>query len=268
MTDALWLPVGENTWSATDFSRGPWHPDFCHGGPVAALLARVVEGFDEGQWIIAQHHIELTRPVPVERPLRLATTLDRPGRKVSVIATVLQDGEATVARSRAVRIRRADVTLPGGLPRPTEPLAPPDSGSVSLLEWDAVTDTAYHSHSVDFRIVEGAMARRGPIAAWIRLRVAVVPGEEPTGTQRLTAVSDFPNGISNALDPAQLSFINPDLSINVVREARGEWIGLRAATHYGHAPEATGVAFAEAELHDVGGRIGRATQSLLIDPAT
>jgi hypothetical protein len=266
MTDSLWESAGANVWSATDFSRGPWHPDFCHGGPVTALLTRAIEHFDEGSWVLAQHHIELTRPVPVDRPLRLDTVLDRPGRKVSVVATRLNDGEVTVTKSRAVRIRRSDLALPGDLPDPTVPLAPPDSSPVAHLEWEAVTGTAFHSHSVDFRIAEGAMTEPGPLAAWIRLRVNVVPHEEPSGTQRLTAVSDFPNGITNALDPGRFSFINPDLSLNMVREPRGHWMGLRAATHYGDAAAATGVAFAEAELHDLDGRVGRATQSLLIDP--
>jgi hypothetical protein len=266
MTGSLWEHAGADIWSATDFSRGPWHPDFCHGGPVTALLTRAVEQFDEGPWVLAQHHIELTRPVPVDRPLRLDTALDRPGRKVSVVAVQLSDGDVTVARSRAVRIRRAVLPLPGPLPDPSEPLASPDSSPATHLESEAVTGTAFHSHSVDFRIAEGAMTEPGPLSAWIGLRVTIVPHEEPTGTQRLTAVSDFPNGISGALDPERYSFINPDLSLNMVREPRGHWMGLRAATHYGDAAAGTGVAMAEAELHDLDGRVGRATQSLLIDP--
>lgn len=266
MTGPLWTPAGADLWTATDASRGPWHPDFCHGGPVSALLTRAVERLDDGAWVLARHHIELTRPVPVGRPLRLDSVVDRPGRRISVVATALTAGDTTVARGRAVRIRLADLALPDGLPAPTEPLAGPAGCAISRLSWDAVTETAFHSHSVEFRIAEGALADPGPIGAWIRLKVAVVADEEPSGTQRLAAVADFPNGISNALDPAAFSFINPDLSINTVRAARGEWIGLRAATHYGHAPDATGVAFAEAELFDLDGRVGRATQSLLIDP--
>ncbi len=51
-------------------SRGPWDPASCHGGPVGALLARAVEQVGPaGAWQLARLTVELTRPVPVGKPL-------------------------------------------------------------------------------------------------------------------------------------------------------------------------------------------------------
>lgn len=264
---ALFELTADNEWTATEYSRGPWHPDFCHGGPIAALLTRAVEHFDDHPWELAQSHIELTRPVPVGRPLRLDTALDRPGRKVSVVTTVLSDRDVVVARSRGVRIRHVELPLPDGLSSADTPLPGPDTALIQHLEWDAVTDTAFHSHSNEFRVAEGSLVDRGPVGVWIRLNVPLLPDEVLTGTQRLAAAADFPNGVSSSLPAEQFSFINPGLSVSSVRAPRGEWIGLRAVTHYGDPDRGTGVAFAEAELYDLDGRVGRATQSLLIDAA-
>ena len=42
--------------------------------------------------------------------------------------------------------------------------------------------------------------------------------------QRLAAAADFPNGIASELDYTEFVFINPDLTLYVEREPRGEWI--------------------------------------------
>ena len=76
---------GADRWVPTEYARGPWDPRACHGGPVSALLARAVERADPDapvDWQVARLTIELTRPVPVGRPLTLTTTIERAGRKV------------------------------------------------------------------------------------------------------------------------------------------------------------------------------------------
>ena len=56
-------------------------------------------------------------------------------------------------------------------------------------------------------------------------------------------------------------FINPDLTVHLLREPTGEWIGLDSTSHY--SPTATGLA--ESALYDESGRVGRSVQSLFID---
>ena len=59
-------------------------------------------------------------------------------------------------------------------------------------------------------------------------------------------------------------FINPDLTLYLEREPRGEWICLRVARR-GSRSAAIGVA--ESVLYDERGRVGRATQALVVGPA-
>ena len=95
--------------------------------------------------------------------------------------------------------------------------------------------------------------------------VPVVPGETPSGVQRAAAAADFGNGVCGGLPFERFTFINPDLTVHLLRAPVGEWIGMRAASYYGTSAASTGAGFAESALFDADGRIGRSAQSLIID---
>ena len=78
---------------------------------------------------------------------------------------------------------------------------------------------------------------------------------------RICAAADFPNGISNVVEPTKITYVNPDLTIYVHRLPVGEWVLLDAKTWL--EPHGTGVA--EGALYDRHGRLGRSTQSLLVE---
>ena len=40
MTEAFWIPEGNEVFRATIHIQGPWYPQFQHGGPSSALLVR------------------------------------------------------------------------------------------------------------------------------------------------------------------------------------------------------------------------------------
>jgi hypothetical protein len=260
---SLFLPDGDR-WVATGFARGPWDVRHCHGGPVSALLARAVEHADDGgvEWQVARLTVELTRPVPVDRPLGLATTVERPGRKVSLVAAVLTDDGVEVARVRGLRIRSTPIELPAGtVVPPDEPLPPPEQARLERATWADQGLTAFHRDACEHRVVRGSWAEPGPIELWIRLRVPVVPAESASGVQRVAAAADFGNGVSGALPYDRFVYINPDLTVHLLRPAVGEWVGMRTASHYG----AAGAGLAESALYDTVGRLGRSVQSLFVD---
>jgi hypothetical protein len=87
-----------------------------------------------------------------------------------------------------------------------------------------------------------------------------VAGEEPSPLQRLAAAGDFGNGISAALSWDEYLFINPDLTLYVERPPVGEWICLQSQTILADR----GIGTAESVLYDERGRVGRATQALLV----
>jgi hypothetical protein len=92
-----------------------------------------------------------------------------------------------------------------------------------------------------------------------------VAGEAPSGVQRAAAAADFGNGVSGGLPFDRFVYINPDLTVHLLRPPTGEWIGMRASSHYGTADASTGAGFAESALYDADGRVGRSVQSLLLD---
>ena len=87
------------------------------------------------------------------------------------------------------------------------------------------------------------------------------PDLTPTPLQRVAAAADFANGISHVLPWESYLFVNPDLTIHLFRPLRGEWVGMASATHHG----AQGVGMTDTALFDIDGRIGRSSQSLLLD---
>lgn len=273
VSGSLFQPAGANRWIPTELARGPWDARACHGGPVSALLARAVEGVegDSGagiDWHVARLTVELTRPVPVGRPLDLSSTVERDGRRVSLVGAVLCDGGTEVARVRALRIRRHDVEIPADTVLPADDTpAPPESGETQAVVWADEGHVAFHKDACEHRFVEGGWDRPGPITVWIQLLVPIVPDEEPSGIQRVVASADFGNGVSAALPAEEFTFINPDLTVHLQRPPLGHWVGLRAASRYGTANPShvsCGTGMAESALYDVSGRLGRSVQSLLV----
>ena len=268
---ALFEPAGVDRWTPTEFARGPWDPRACHGGPVSALLARAVEQVGEAEptsevdWQIARLSIDLVRPVPVGRPLTLTTEIERAGRKVSLVSARLHDGDVEVARARALRVRQRRLELPEDTVEPLpDPPGTPAGGTSHRAVWAADDHVAFHTDACEQRFTEGAWDQPGPVGVWIRLLGDVVPDERPTGVQRAAAAADFGNGVSGGLPFERFTFINPDLTVHLLRPPVGVWIGMRTASYYG-MPSSTGAGFAESALYDLDGRLGRSVQSLLVD---
>ena len=258
--DALFVPDGLRL-VPTDRARGPWSPDSLHGGPVAAVVARETERsapVDDGLRM-TRLTLELLRPVGTA-PLTVKGVVARPGRRVQVIDTVVEQGGVEVAWGRAVRIRFDPSLVVPEPSRPEDPAPdPPEAGIEVASSLDRYL--GFHNGGVGIRYVSGRLDRPGPATAWFRLLVPVVAGEAPSPEQRAVAAADFGNGISAELNFATSVFINPDLSVHLLRPPVGEWICLDARTRFG--PPGTGAA--ESALWDTRGRIGRAVQSLYIE---
>ncbi|MET0728328.1 MAG: thioesterase family protein [Acidimicrobiales bacterium] len=262
MAASLFEPLGDERFLPTDAARGPWSPHAMHGGPVSALLAGAAEPL-LGELHPARVSVELLRPVPVT-PLSVVTRLTRPGRKVRLVAVELSTEDGTrVATATVLGIRRARVAVPAD-PGPAT-AAPPGPDAVLSAPRAAVATgddyDAFHNVGVEHRFVGGAFLEPGPAVDWIRLRVPVITGAEPTPLQRVMAAADFGNGISGLADFTQLVFINPDLTVHLHRLPVGEWVCLDAATRL----EGHGVGLAQSALWDERGQLGRALQSLLLE---
>jgi hypothetical protein len=132
----------------------------------------------------------------------------------------------------------------------------PVSFSLAGMEQPNFGATAMEIRWVDER------AALGPARVWMRLRHPLLAGQELTPLARLAAVADFGNGVSSELPIADYVFINADLTIHLQRLPRGEWIGLDSRTLLLEG----GTGLAESVLHDRDGAVGRAFQSLVVQP--
>ncbi|HYM67690.1 MAG TPA: thioesterase family protein [Patescibacteria group bacterium] len=258
MAEAIFEPAGDGVYRATEAALSPWSDQMLHGGPPAMLMAREIERFPTDRpMFVTRLTVELLRPVGTAL-LAVRSRLLRPGRKVQLVEASLWSGDVEVARATAVRIRAMDMVVPvDGTPLPHEP---PESLIAPLTDWR--TGPAYHKIGVEVRVPSDPSGDLGPGWAWFRLRLPVVPGEEPSGLQRICAVADFPNGISRIVDPNVMTFVNPDMTLYVHRLPVDEWVMLDAKTWL--EPHGTGMA--EGAIYDRRGRLGRSVQSLLVEP--
>ncbi|WP_439380400.1 thioesterase family protein [Amycolatopsis lexingtonensis] len=257
MADAFYVPLGEDRFSATAHTAGPWSSESQHFGPPSALLVRALENVEPAHPAeLARVTVEILGPAPVAE-LTVRARVERPGRSVELLQAELASAERVVARASAWRVATSDtaeIATDGG------PMLPaPDS--VTESPWPEGWQSGYLD-AVEWRAVRGGMDVPGPAAVWARQRVPLVDGEEPSGLQRLFTIADSGNGVSNFLDPRQWWFINSELTVHLRRAPEGEWLGLDAVTLVGEH----GIGTATSILHDVSGPLATGAQALMVRP--
>jgi hypothetical protein len=289
MSESVFL-AEDGCFVPTEHARGPWDPHALHGGAPAALMTTAFERVGPGAELpIARLGFELLRPIPFA-PLSISTRIVRPGRRVQELAgELLADlgsaGQELICRASALRVQPIPDGLPGVPPHPFDGSGPaaaghapattqavepaptdgampgPDAGKAVRFALDDPDGTSFAASAMEMQWL-GDPESPGPARVWMRLRHPLVPGEALTPLARLTATADFGNGVSAALPFGRFLFINADLTIHLHRSPQGEWIGLDARTLL----RGGGTGLAESVLHDVYGPVGRAFQTLVVQP--
>jgi hypothetical protein len=250
---SFYEPLGDERFAATTHTAGPWDPAFQHAGPPAALLGRALERCDpRDSFVFARLTFEILRPVPVAE-VAVAARVVRPGRSVELLEGELSAGGEPVMTVRAWRVLAASAPTvaddPPPPPRPDAATPPPPE-----------LDGFGYGKAVELRFAAGGWTQAGPATVWTRLGVPLLPGEAPTGLQRVLAVADSGNGVSAVLPLDRWLFINPELTVHLRREPRGEWICLDAETTITEG----GAGLARSTLSDDDGVVAQGAQSLLV----
>jgi hypothetical protein len=181
----------------------------------------------------------------------------RPGRRVSLREATLSDGEGhPVMLCRAWHISASPARLPNDL----EPTLPgPEEGKEKAF-FEMAPEVGYH-RGMEARFVEGSWREPGRAAAWLRMLVPLLPGEEPSPLVRVLAAADSGNGVGGVLDTSAWTFVNPETTVHLYAYPDGEWVGLESSA----AVQPSGVGLARTTIHDpVMGPVGAAAQSLLV----
>ena len=234
-----------------------------HGGAPSALFAHVGESHDPGPAsFVARITVELLRPVPLE-PLTMRARTIRPGRKVQWIeAALLDDDDREMTRATILRLASGDVDTSGSVGIVADPPPPPDAGNQPETVFGP-GEVGYWN-AFDVRIVRGNWTEPGPGTAWFRMRCPVVAGEDLSPCTRAAACADFGSGVGNPLRFTHATGINADVTVALHRHPMGEWVCLES----GSWVNPHGVGLAETWLHDERGSIGRAVQTLLVEPTS
>lgn len=255
---AFFVPDGEG-FVASEHTRGPWSNLHQHGGPPSALLGRALEQAAAalGEVVPARFWIEFLRPVPIGR-LTLRVEVVRDGRAAKQLRGALFDGADEVCRAQALFLRKAalgfaPVALPGEVPAlPAEEAA---------FEFPFFQHPVGYHTAMEIRIARGRWGE-GPLFAWMRMRLPLVPGETPSALERVLCAADSGHGVAPPLAIDRYTFINPDLAVHLARPCEGEWVGLDAAA----AASPLGIGQGLSILYDLGGPLGQAVQTLLVQP--
>jgi Acyl-CoA thioesterase C-terminal domain/Acyl-CoA thioesterase N-terminal domain len=268
MDDSLYLTRPGGHFLPTRLTQGPWAADRQHGGPVAALLAYLLETAAPPGWLTPQLTVDYLSAVPVAE-LATDVAVGKDGRRTRcVTASLSRDGRA-VARARAWQVSPGWVPA-DALPEPAtgaQTAGPGRTAAPPPLPGESSYGRASfrfgYQEAVEMRFVRGSFRERAPATAWARLLVPLLPDAVCSPLQQVAAVADFGSGISAVLDGAAWNFQNLDLSVHLHRQPADEWICLESASLVG--PQGTGTC--HTIMHDAGGPVGVAAQSLLITPA-
>jgi Thioesterase-like superfamily len=252
--DALYLRRGDG-FEPTELTRGPWDPNAQHGGPPAALIASELQRQSDGR-PFARIALHLMKPVPLV-PLTVEVAVDRDGRRARRMRADLKAAGETVCFAYALQLQGdpenpvPEVPLRGSMSKP------PEESEVAPR---FTPYTMFGGDGVEVRFATGHFQQPGPAEAWFRLQVPVVDDQPVTPLQRAMAAADFGNGISAAVSWEEFTFVNPELTVFLLREPEGEWVGSDAVT----AIDPGGIGLADATLHDARGPFARALQSLYV----
>ncbi len=253
--EAFFRQLDDDLFEAMQWTRGPWSPTHQHGGPPSALVGGRLEEMAGDGFRIVRVAIEITRPVPIGK-LRLERSVRRDGRSVKAIVGRLFDGEDKLVMS-AEALALAGTELGIDTARPVMNELLPDDSKHS--EFPFLDSAPGYAGAMDLRFARGEFGK-GDVMAWMRMRLPLLDGTDPSPLERTLIAADSSNGVSQRVHPFEYTFINPDLTVTLHHAAVGEWIGMAARTDF----DAGGTGMSDARLYDEDGPIGQGVQTLLI----
>ncbi|RTE89258.1 MULTISPECIES: thioesterase family protein [Bradyrhizobium] len=251
---AIFKPDGRR-FRATEHAGGPWSPDMLQGSATTALMAREVErlAVDSG-FAVRRLTFDLWRPAGL-RAFTTVAELLRDGRKAKTLQVRLMDGETEIGRCTALLTAPSGESPADPFARPAAADKAPEAGApppAFAQKWSR------YFQNVTVRLIEGALEKPGPAAAWMRLDAPLVEGEPNTPLLQAVQAADFSSGVAQIVDMRDWTFINPEISLYFFRPPEGEWILIRAATRVG----ANGAGLTSATLSDRKGPFAEVMQAM------
>jgi len=270
VTDTFFAPVERRSvngadvewFTPTDHARGPWDPDACHAGPPTGLMVRALERALPSARLV-RITVDLAKPIPMAG-FRVDVDVTRRGRTVAATRAAIVDvdgvvrvtaiGLHIVAQSEPVFERSLDNAdfVPPRLRDSEEGLFPIRSPMPHGRR-------GFSGSAVRMRYPPGETPDPGATTAWMNTD-PLLPDEAPSPFQRICPLADCGNALSRHVDPDDVMFVNPDLTIALHRDPVGEWLGSRTTSQW----QPSGIGLATATLFDDEGVVGQALQTMIL----
>jgi hypothetical protein len=257
---AIFLPEGD-LFRATEHAGGPWSPDMLQGSATTALMVREVERLAVATgFAVRRLTFDLWRPAGLST-FRLQTEMLRDGRKAKTIQVRLMDGEIEIGRCTGLLTAQGSESPADPFSKAASSDAAPETGTAPpafAQKWSR------YFQNVSVRLIEGALEKPGPAAAWMRLDVPLVDGEANTPLLQAVQAADFSSGVAQIVDMREWTFINPEISLYLFRAPRDQWILIRSRTRVG----ANGAGLTTATLSDRQGPFAEVMQAMSFEKRT
>jgi hypothetical protein len=248
----------DHQFRATEHAGGPWSPEMLQGSATTALMAREVERLAlESGFAVRRLAFDLWRPAGLH-VFRLLTDILRDGRKAKTVQVRLLDGETEIGRCAALLTAQGGESPANPFAEPVAADGPPESGTAPPIfaqKWSR------YFQNVSVRLIEGALEKPGPAAAWMRLDVPLVDGEANTPLLQAVQAADFASGVAQIVDMGEWTFINPEIGLYFFRAPEDEWILIRSRTRVG----AQGAGLTTATLSDRQGPFAEVMQIMTFE---
>jgi hypothetical protein len=254
---AIFVPENDQ-FRATEHAGGPWSPDMLQGSATTALMTREVERTAVASgFAVRRLTFDLWRPAGLNA-FRLQADLLRDGRKAKTLQVRLLDGEIEIGRCTALLTVQSGDSPADPFTKPAANDAAPETGApppAFAQKWSR------YFQQVSVRLIEGALERPGPAAAWMQLDVPLVQGEANTPLLQAVQAADFSSGVAQIVDMRQWTFINPEISLYFFRAPEDQWILIRSRTRVG----ANGAGLTTAGLSDRRGPFAEVMQAMTFE---
>jgi hypothetical protein len=240
-------------------SASGWSRDQIRGAAVSGALARATERTADQvlpHMRPARWAVDLFRPARV-RPTAVTTTVIRHGRRIGMIDAELRQGDAPVARSRALFVRPSPAPL-GQVWRPNHLLSapPPD------LEPTGDDPRLFYSSQQGWTTKADSHQNGSHKQVW-HFVMPLVEGEWPTAFQLIASVADLTSLVVN-WGSAGVEFINADIDLVLTRLPVSMEVGLSAIDR----SEADGISVGTAVFFDRDGPLGSASVVAVANPVS
>jgi hypothetical protein len=253
---AIFIPEG-TLFRATEHAGGPWSPDMLQGSATTALMVREVERLAvKSGFAVRRLTFDLWRPARL-RAFGLQTDMPRDGRNAKTVQVRLIDGEVEIGRCTALLTAQGE--------SPADPFSKANSGDpapeIGTPPPAFAQKWSRYFQNVSVRLIEGALEKPGPAAAWMRLDLLLVEGEANTPLVQAVQAADFSSGVAQIVDMREWTFINPEISLYFFRAPEDEWILIRSRTRVG----ANGAGLTTATLSDRSGPFAEVMQAMTFE---